>query len=187
MKTVDLTTSGAGVATPSLTTSNGTESIVPNLSEVIAVLASNGNHIDATAITSATITFGETSTAIRVSFPVQRTSIPSGAFDGDLSIPNDFIFGNTVTVPTLLNGGNSFTSGYIDYSEGQVILPADTFAEGAIDSNGKPNFKRLGLTGVIRIQKIYEVPDDDTSTSKLLMVILLIEVLTLMLTMVKTI
>ena len=166
MKTADLTTSGAGVATPSLTTSNGTESIVPNLSEVIAVLASNGNHIDATAITSATITFGETSTAIRVSFPVQRTSIPSGAFDGDLSIPNDFIFGNTVTVPTLLNGGNSFTSGYIDYSEGQVILPADTFAEGAIDSNGKPNFKRLGLTGVARVQKIYEVPDDDTSTSK---------------------
>ena len=156
MKTEDLTTNGSGVATPTLNTSNGTEFIVQDLSEVIAVLASNGNHIDATAITSANITFGETSTAIRVSFPVQRTAIPSGSFDGDLSIPNDFIFGNTVTIPMLFDA--SASQKYIDSSEGQVLLPADTFADGAIDSNGKPNFKRLGLTGVIRIQKIYEVP-----------------------------
>ena len=44
--------------------------------------------------------------------------------------------------------------------------PTINTGKNAKDSNGKPNFKRLGLTGVARIQKIYEVPDDDTSTSK---------------------
>ena len=177
MKTVDVTISNAGVATPSLRTANGTESIVQDITKVIGIATQTvtgavnytiGDHLRVGSISSSTITFvqnnnaaisGATLTA-RISFPVIRTSIPSGAFDGDLSIPTDYIFGNVVDTD-LFNGSN-----FVDSAAGQVRIAGGTFVDGAVtytagltianQLGGVKNWKRIGLTGVTKVVKIYE-------------------------------
>ena len=164
MKTVDLTIASNGIASPTLSSTNGTESIVQDMTKVIGVStegANNhaiGDHLRVSAISSSTITFiqhdgttsyGATNTA-RISFPVIRTSIPSGSFDGDLSIPTDYIFGNIVDTD-LFSASN-----FVDSAAGQVRIEKGAFADGAVTSTGVKNWKRIGLTGVTKLVKVYE-------------------------------
>ena len=150
-KTSALTSNGSGVLTPSLlSSSNGTESIVQDINQVLITNAATGAHISATAISSSTVTCGTASTAMLVSVPVIRTSIPTGGFDGDLSIPTDYIFGNIVDTD-LFSASN-----FVDSAAGQVRILAGTFADGAVTSTGAKNWKRIGLTGVTKLVKVYE-------------------------------
>ena len=150
-KTAALPSSSGGVLTPSLlSSSNGTENIVQDINQVLITNASTGAHVSATAINSSTVTCGVTSTDMLISVPVIRTSIPSGAFDGDLSIPTDFIFGNIVDTDLFS------VSNFVDSAAGQVRILANTFTDGAVTSTGAKNWKRIGLTGVTKLVKIYE-------------------------------
>ena len=150
MSTQSLTSSGSGVLTPTLSTSNGTENIVQDINQVLITNAATGAHISATGISSSTITCGVNSTDMLVSFPVIRTSIPSGSFDGDLSIPTDYIFGNIVDTD-LFSASNN-----VDSAVGQVRIEKGAFADGAVTSTGAKNWKRIGLTGVTKLVKVYE-------------------------------